>query len=343
MRLTARLLEEGFNVAVATQPFRVLDADFPRGSVVARVERNPASLHERIAALAAEQGVRVHPLGGARVQAGADIGEDPVMELARPRVALVTDEPTDDRGYGSAWFTLERRLGMGFTALKIEQLTETNLGRYNVIVLPHGSPAAYQERLGESGVARLRRWTQDGGTLVLIKGAAALATRRGVEWTSATLKRHRMPVRLFFEAPADSAGAGAGAASGRRDTAAVTREMDLVRTPGAILRVKVDPEHFLGFGYAGDVAATVQSSFAFTLSRDGQNVAAFPNEGSLRLAGFMWPEARRALARSLYLWTEQAGRGQVILFADDPNFRASQLSTMRLFFNAVVLGPAFVR
>ncbi len=49
----------------------------------------------------------------------------------------------------------------------------------------------------------------------------------------------------------------------------------------------------------------------------------------------------RALARTLYLWQERAGRGQVILFADDPNFRASQLSTTRLFFNAVFLGPAF--
>jgi hypothetical protein len=33
----------------------------------------------------------------------------------------------------------------------------------------------------------------------------------------------------------------------------------------------------------------------------------------------------------------------MILFAEDPNFRASQLSTMRMFFNAVILGPAFAR
>ena len=122
----------------------------------------------------------------------------------------------------------------------------------------------------------------------------------------------------------------------------LTREMDLVRTPGAILRVKVDPEHWLGFGYDRDTAATVQSNYAFTLSRTALHVAAFPGEDQLELGGFVWPEARKALAKSLFAWVEPIGRGQAIFFAEDPNFRASQLSTLRMFFNAVVLGPSFV-
>jgi hypothetical protein len=136
-------------------------------------------------------------------------------------------------------------------------------------------------------------------------------------------------VRLFFD--------------DQRTSGGPTRELDPARTAGALLRVRIDPEHFLGFGYDGDVAATVSGTYAFTLSRDAQIAAAFPDESSLRIAGHMWPEAQRALARSLYTWVEPAGRGHVVLFADDPNFRATQLSTMRLFFNAVVLGPAFGR
>jgi hypothetical protein len=207
--------------------------------------------------------------------------------------------------------------------------------------------------------------------MVLVKGAAAFATREGVEWTSSSLKRHTATVRLFFEEPggegqdasgsqktaaragasqnqaSQPSGRGRGAAAGQEEAPdpdkPPTREMDLVRTPGAILRVKVDPEHFLGFGYDGDLGATIQSNYAFRISREGQNVAAFPDEDTLKLAGFMWPEARKALAKSLYLWLEPAGRGQVILFADDPVFRAAQLSTVRMLFNAICLGPAFVR
>ena len=121
------------------------------------------------------------------------------------------------------------------------------------------------------------------------------------------------------------------------------RDIDFARTPGSILRVKVDPEHFLGYGYERDTAATVQSNFAFTISRTGQNAAAFADERQVRLAGFMWPEVQKAMAKTLFAWVEPAGRGNVIFFAEDPNFRASQLSTLRMFFNAVFLGPSFAR
>ena len=390
MRTIAQLLREGFNVAVATEPFTVANQQFPRGSVIARVERNPDTLHARVDQLSAG-GTEplIYRLDSARVQSGADLGEDPVVELVKPRVAVITDEPTDDRSYGATWFTLERRFGYPFTAIKADMIRNADLSRYDVIILPNGSPAAYQEVLGDAGLAKLRRWTQDGGTVVLIKGAAAMATRKGVEWTGSTLKRDQASIRLFFEqapvkpepvaekntgkpdlppsseATADRRSPGEGGQVGRAGTskatdsssqrpsqdstadtaqpAALTRDIDLARTPGAILRVKVDPQHFLGFGYDRDTAATVQSNYAFTISRSAQNAAAFPDASSVKLAGFMWPEVQNAMARTLFAWVEPAGRGNVILFAEDPNFRATQLSTLRMFFNAVFLGPSFAR
>jgi hypothetical protein len=367
LALVGRLLDEKFNLVVATRPFRVGARRYAAGAFLARVERNPATLHERIVALAAELGVELQALSGARVDEGPDFGEDPYVEIVRPRLAVVTDEPTAATAYGATWFTLEQRLGIGFTPIKIAQLRSGDLERYNVIVLPHGAPDDYQEALGERGIARLKQWMENGGTLVLMKGAAAFATRKGVEWTTATLKREERPVRLFFDEagetaqPAGSAGAerdrrsqpgraaaqpapggtGSGKAAEGRPAETVTREVDIARTPGAILRVKVDPEHFLGLGYEGDTVAMIASSYAFTLSKNGRHAAAFPDEASLRVAGFMWPDARAALARTLYAWEERHGRGRAIFFADDPNFRATQLSTLRMFVNAVLLGPSF--
>jgi hypothetical protein len=381
MRLAAQLLKDGFNLAVTTEPFRAGDIDYPRGTIIARIERNRDGLHEAIAKGTVHDRigrggggestlgmVAVSALNSARVQTGPDLGEDPVVELAHPRIAVITDEPTDDRSYGATWFTLERRLGYPFTALKTSMVRDADLRPYSVIVFPHGSPAEYQEMLGERGVSKLRRWTEDGGTMILIKGAAAMATRKGVEWTSSTLKRDEASIRLFFDRPQAPGEAAAerpdrstGNERGAKAAGAATqevrppaappaesdkplvREMDFARTPGAILRVKVDPEHFLGFGYDRDVAATVQSNYAFTISRTGQNAAGFADDQTVKLAGFMWPEVQRAMARTLFAWVEPAGRGNVILFAEDPNFRATQLSTLRLFFNAVFLGPSFAR
>jgi hypothetical protein len=69
--------------------------------------------------------------------------------------------------------------------------------------------------------------------------------------------------------------------------------------------------------------------------------AALPpgTEMHLRMSGLLWPEASQRLANAAYVTREGVGRGQVILFAADPAFRAASLGTMRLLANAIVFGP----
>jgi len=55
----------------------------------------------------------------------------------------------------------------------------------------------------------------------------------------------------------------------------------------------------------------------------------------------MWPEVPERLAETPYLWTERVGRGRVIGFAGDPNFRDLWRGLLPLFANAVLLGGSF--
>ena len=59
----------------------------------------------------------------------------------------------------------------------------------------------------------------------------------------------------------------------------------------------------------------------------------------LRMSGLVWPEATHRYANSAWVTRESLGRGQVILFASPPTFRAGSRGTTRVFLNAVVLGP----
>lgn len=59
----------------------------------------------------------------------------------------------------------------------------------------------------------------------------------------------------------------------------------------------------------------------------------------LRMSGLLWPEAADRIANTAYVTQESIGRGQVILFADNPTFRGAARGTSRLFMNAAVLGP----
>ena len=71
----------------------------------------------------------------------------------------------------------------------------------------------------------------------------------------------------------------------------------------------------------------------------GWSVAPPGQEMRLRMSGLLWPEAADRLANSAFVTREGIGSGQIILFASDPNFRAASLGTIRIFSNAVVLGP----
>ena len=60
---------------------------------------------------------------------------------------------------------------------------------------------------------------------------------------------------------------------------------------------------------------------------------------AVRMGGLLWPEARERVASAAYVTRERVGRGQVILFAHAPAFRAAQLGAMRVLENAMILGP----
>jgi hypothetical protein len=54
----------------------------------------------------------------------------------------------------------------------------------------------------------------------------------------------------------------------------------------------------------------------------------------------VWKEALPLLASRAYLMHQPSGRGHVIGFAEDPNYRAYAEATQLLFINAVLLGGA---
>lgn len=60
---------------------------------------------------------------------------------------------------------------------------------------------------------------------------------------------------------------------------------------------------------------------------------------AIRMGGLLWPEARERMVSGAYVTRERIGRGQVILFAHAPAFRAAQLGAMRVLENAFILGP----
>ena len=61
------------------------------------------------------------------------------------------------------------------------------------------------------------------------------------------------------------------------------------------------------------------------------------------VAGVAWNESIDRLKGSIYLVSEPYGKGNVITFADQPNYRLFWRGTLPLFLNAVIYSPSFPR
>ncbi|HEY0005474.1 MAG TPA: M14 family zinc carboxypeptidase [Pyrinomonadaceae bacterium] len=400
--LAYRLQREGFRLAVATRTLNAGGRDWPRGTLVVRVSRNPESLHEAIARLARETGVQVASVNSGFAETGeTGVGSENVISLKQPRIIVVADEPVDQTSYGSIWWLFDR-YKVDFTPMTIDAIKSAALDRYNVIIMPDGSPGAYFAAFGKTGVDALRGWVERGGTLVCIKGAAVFAALKDVNLTSSRLvgsdedeqkteKAQEAETAPPSSSPAAQTGpaatgtsGAAGAATpktaqtsrGRRaeqgQTGTEERREELDQTeklsgappvlppiaspsarpgsvpegvPGAIMRATIDRTTYLTYGYEEEtLPVLVASGFFFRPSKEGQNAVVFsPNsKQALRISGFTWPDnTEKLLAGTTYLYEEPTGRGHVVLFAEDPNFRGFWRSTTRLFFNSFLFPTAF--
>lgn len=382
--LAYRLQREGFRLAVATRTLNAGGRDWPRGTIVVRVSRNPETLHEAMARLAPQTGVEVTAVNSGFNETGeTGIGSENVIALQRPRIIIAADDAVSQTGYGSIWHLFDR-MGVDFTPMTIANIKRAELDKYNVIILPDGSPDGYFAAFGKGGIDTLRGWIGRGGVLVCLKGAAVFAALKDVNLTSSRLvgsdEDDQKPAEEKEEEPAPSApesGAQQGAAANTqkggqaRKTATEQRREEANQTeklegappelppiaspsarpgqvpeavPGAIMRATIDRTTYLTYGYEErELPVLLSSGYFFRPSKEGTNAVVFAANGNqpLRVSGFVWPDnTERLLRGTAYVMDEPQGRGHVVLYAEDPNFRGIWRSMTRLFFNSILFSSA---
>jgi hypothetical protein len=329
----AEALAAGVPIHAAGAGFRIEGRGYTPGTALVRAADLDDERRAALARSVARHGARIVPVQTGFVEAGISLGSNQVRALRQPRVLLLWDAPASSLSAGWARWVLERRYGQRVTALRVRSFGRADLGRYDVMVMPSGN---YANDLGDADVQRLRRWVQDGGTLITIAEATRWAARPEVDLIVA-----RAEMR-------------AGAEAGRERPPPPVQPIDLLEAiapeseapepvSGAILRVALDTTHVLAAGVGGATGAMVVGSRVFTpvtLDR-GRNVGVYAPLDRLVLSGVVWEEARPQLASKAFLVHQALGRGRVIAFAEDPNFRGYAEATQLLFMNAVLLGPAF--
>ena len=97
------------------------------------------------------------------------------MLRAPPRIALATRGRVSPYDYGAIWHVLDKQIGIRHSHLEEDDLGETDLRRYNVVVLPD----RWFGDISDSTLSSLKAWVEAGGTLIAVgDSAGALAKEK---------------------------------------------------------------------------------------------------------------------------------------------------------------------
>ncbi len=169
--------------------------------------------------------------------------------------------------------------------------------------LPAEYPAPYAGGLGRDGVAALRAFVQEGGTLVAVNGAS--------RWAIDALD---LPVR---EVSGDWSA-------------------EQFFAPGSIFQLELDTAHVLTRGMPAQTMAWFERSpvFEITDPSRARAVARFPADSTaVLLSGWVLGPGRVAGRPALI--EVRVGAGRAVLFGFRPQYRGQSLATYPLLFNAL--------
>lgn len=321
--LLYHLQEGGANVLSAFKPFsaKVGEAsqDFDYGTLMVPVSRQQISsdsLHELIQAGVKRFQVEVYPVAGGYSVAGIDLGSRYFEPLEKQKALLLVGEGVSSYEAGEVWHLLDQRVHMPITKLRMTMFGRVDLHDYQVMIMVSGS----YSQLDDADKKRISDWVKAGNTLITIRQAS--------EWV---IKQGLVKEKLI-EAPNDTT-------SERLPYVQASDILGREEVGGAIFEANLDLTHPLAFGYQREEIPVYRNSEVWLKpsSNDYSNVAVYTDDP--HIDGYITDyNLDTFLKPSVSLMVSPLGRGRVILFADNPNFRGSWYGTNRLFLNAIFLG-----
>ncbi len=186
---------------------------------------------------------------------------------------------------------------------------------------PENVPAEYKSRIGritaDKTVPKLRQFVEDGGTILAMDTAAALAYHFKLPLANALVEKTREgkekplgPEKFFV--------------------------------PGSLLKAGVDNTHPLAWGMPDTVDVFFDNSPAFALLPEaplqGVKAVVWFDTGKLLRSGWAWGESY--LWRTVQVAEAPIGKGKLFLYGPEVAFRGQPHGTFKLVFNGIYYGPA---
>jgi hypothetical protein len=319
-KLLYALQSKGVITKVASQVFESNTSTgakkFTYGTILIPVKiqnRSAEELQKLIEANVAATGVQVYGLTSGLSVSGIDLGSGSFINLRTPRILLLGGNGTSSNDAGEIWHMLDQRMKIPATIVEVDRFNSTGIAGYNVIILPEGS----YSNMDKAAQDKLRAWVTNGGTVLAFENAGKFLATTGITKTiykSDESKTDSTAVFPFY----------------LRSDEIRAKEM-----PGSIFEARLDPTHPLCYGYRGKTMSIFKAN---TLFMDQNNN---PYDSPVLLtdnplqSGYLFRDYKDKLKGSAVANVETIGRGKVITYSDNLNFRAFWFGTSKLFLNGL--------
>lgn len=314
------LLKNNYRVKVANEPFYHENGKrFERGSILIPVQtqdHGSDAIFNHLNALAKENGVDIHAFNTGLDYRGVSLGSPNFDNVKKPKVMLLVDGNVSSYEAGEVWHLFDQRYKMDLSLVPVDVFNRADIDKYNTIIMVNGR---YND-ISDRAVEKLKQWVSEGGTIVATKGALSYLNGIGL---------------AKFEMKKDES----GESSKMKRYADIGEFRGAQAIGGSIFELKIDPTNPIFYGYYKSTMPVFRNSEMFM--EKSKNPFANPAvyTDTPLLSGYISEENLEKLKNTAAVGISSHGRGQVIGFTDNPNFRAFWYGTNKAFINGVFFGP----
>lgn len=310
-----KILNKNLRAKVGMQPFSLEGKNYDYGTIMIPVqnqELDPTALSTFLNEVAQESHVTIHTVSTGLTE-GIDLGSNQFRPLEPQKVALIVGEGINPYDAGEMWHLFDTRYDMRITKLDTKNIGRADLSKYTDIILPN----TWGNVLSNSEAEKLKDWVRTGGTLIGYRNVANWFERN--KMLDISFEKTKNPTKdVSFEQRRDFNGAQV--------------------IGGAIFEAKQDRSHPVNFGYAGDKISLFRNTTIFIKPDSTSYKNPIQYTKTPLQSGYISKINLKAISETRPFVHQSSGRGQVILFTDNTNFRAFWYGTNKLLMNAIFFG-----
>lgn len=262
--------------------------------------------------------VAIHSVSSGYSSKGIDLGSRYVSPITKPKAMMLIGDGVRSYEAGEVWHLLDTRVHMPITKIPMRNFNRANMDKYNTLVMVSGN-----YNLNKKQLDKVKDWISKGNTLITIGSASKWAIDKKLVKEKLTEGAKNDSTEVAERKPYVDAGENIGKES----------------VGGAIFKVDLDLTHPLAFGYRDTQIPIYKNNSVWLAPSKNEYATVAKYTQNPHIDGFITKKnTEEFLKPSASLVVSKVGRGRVVLFADNPNFRGSWYGTNRLFLNALFLG-----